>query len=71
MRGYAEVVILTDYDSHGGYLARKSEATVRSFGGRPNLDYRRKLRRATRRELSHIEGLDTYVSNLARRPKVH
>jgi 5S rRNA maturation endonuclease (ribonuclease M5) len=71
VKGYTEVVILTDFDRHGGYLAHKSEATVRSFGARPNLEYRRKIRRATLREISHIEGLDTYVRNLSRRPRIH
>ena len=71
VKGYEEVVILTDYDRHGGYLARKSEKTARSFGVRPNMEYRRKLRKATLGELSHIEGLDTYVRNLSKRPKVH
>jgi len=68
IRGYDEVVILTDYDRHGGYLAHRSESTARSFGSRPNLEFRRRIRRATRRELSHVEGLDTYVRNLRRRP---
>jgi hypothetical protein len=35
------------------------------------MEYRRKLRKATRGELSHIEGLDTYVRNLSRRPRIH
>ncbi len=67
LSGFEEAVILTDYDRHGSYLAKRCEGTARSFGVKPNLDFRRRIRKATYRELSHIEGLDAYVRNLGRR----
>ena len=70
LSGFREAVILTDYDRHGGYLAGRCERTARSFGLRPNLEFRRRIRKATFRELSHIEGLDAYVRNLGRRQAI-
>jgi 5S rRNA maturation endonuclease (ribonuclease M5) len=67
LSGFVEAVILTDYDRHGSYLAGRCERTARSFGVRPNLEFRRRIRKATFKELSHIEGLDAYVRNLDRR----
>ena len=70
LSGFNEVIILTDYDRHGRYLAHKSVTIARSHGVKPNLEFRRRIRRATYKELSHIEGLDTYLRNLTRRKPI-
>jgi 2,5-diamino-6-(ribosylamino)-4(3H)-pyrimidinone 5'-phosphate reductase len=65
--GCLELVILTDYDREGRQLARRYEDATRSLGVKPDLEFRRKLRRATLGEVSHVEGLHTYFTNLKER----
>lgn len=67
VKGFQEVIILTDYDREGRHLARRSQETIRSVGVRPNLEFRRRLRKASMGEISHIEGLHTYFANLGAR----
>lgn len=62
-----KVIVLTDYDREGRDIARAAEAAARSLGIAPDLEYRRRIQRATMGEVSHIEGLDTYLSNLEAR----
>ncbi len=61
------VILLTDWDTAGGRLARR----LREFlGGGPvslDLDYRRHLARALRGELAHVEGLSGWVRRNADR----
>jgi len=64
---HRKVIVLTDYDREGRDIARAAEATARSLGIAPDLEYRRRIQRATMGEVSHIEGLDTYLSNLEAR----
>lgn len=61
---HRKVIVLTDYDREGRDIARAIEATARSLGIAPDLEYRRRIQRATMGEISHIEGLDTYLVNL-------
>jgi 5S rRNA maturation endonuclease (ribonuclease M5) len=61
---FDEVVILTDYDREGRRLARRSQETARSFGVTPNMQFRSEIRRITTGELSHVEGLYTYLRHL-------
>jgi len=63
---FDEVVILTDYDREGRRLARSSQETARSFGVTPNLQFRSEIRRITTGEISHVEGLYTYLTHLRR-----
>ncbi len=63
----SKVVILTDYDREGREIARAAEAAARSLGIAPDLEYRRRIQKATMGEISHIEGLYTYFCNLEAR----
>lgn len=67
LSGFREVIILTDYDREGRLIAHKLESTVRSFGVSPNLEFRKRLRRATFGEISHVEGLHTYFKSINRK----
>jgi len=64
---HGRVIILTDYDREGKDIARATETVARSLGITPDLEYRRRIQRSTMGEISHIEGLDTYLSNLEAR----
>ncbi len=59
------VIVLTDWDSEGGELARR----FRGFLGPKtlDLDYRRKLARVLRGELVHVEGLYGWARRNAER----
>jgi 5S rRNA maturation endonuclease (ribonuclease M5) len=62
-----KVIVLTDWDSEGGHLARR----LRDFLGpediRLDLDYRRRLARLLRGELTHVEGLFGWARRQAER----
>lgn len=64
LSGFDQVVILTDYDREGRRLAYRCENIARSFGVVPNLEFRRRIEKATFGEISHMEGLHTYFTNL-------
>ncbi len=64
---YVEIIILLDYDPEGRSLSRKAEAAIRPMGIRPNLEYSKRIQKACMGELSHVEGLHTYLHNLAAR----
>jgi 5S rRNA maturation endonuclease (ribonuclease M5) len=62
-----KVIVLTDWDAEGGHLARR----LRDFLGAErvtlDLDYRRRLARALRGELTHVEGLFGWARRQAER----
>jgi len=62
-----EVIILTDYDREGRQLSRRYESAARSLSVKPNTSYRRRIKQATMGEVSHIEGLHTYLIHLKER----
>lgn len=61
------VVVLTDWDTEGGHLAQR----LREFLGHGDieldLDFRRRLARAVRGEIVHVEGLAGWARRLADR----
>jgi 5S rRNA maturation endonuclease (ribonuclease M5) len=59
-----EVVILTDWDRRGDLLAIKLSGYLESFGLKPELEIRKKLRLISQKEIKDIESLYTYVSRL-------
>lgn len=59
-----EVVILTDWDRRGDLLAIKLSGYFESFGLKPELEIRNKLRLISQKEIKDIESLYTYVSRL-------
>jgi 5S rRNA maturation endonuclease (ribonuclease M5) len=60
----SEVVILTDWDRRGDILAIKLSGYFHSFGLKPELEIRNKLRLISQKEIKDIESLYTYVSRL-------
>jgi 5S rRNA maturation endonuclease (ribonuclease M5) len=60
----SEVVILTDWDRRGDILAIKLSGYFQSFGLKPDLEIRYKLRLISQKEIKDIESLYTYVSKL-------
>jgi len=60
----SEVVILTDWDRRGDILAIKLSGYFQSFGLKPDLEIRNKLRFISQKEIKDIESLYTYVSKL-------
>jgi 5S rRNA maturation endonuclease (ribonuclease M5) len=60
----SEVVILTDWDRRGDLLAIKLSGYFESFGLKPKLELRNKLRLLSQKEIKDVESLYTYVSKL-------
>ncbi|AKB56052.1 MULTISPECIES: toprim domain-containing protein [Methanosarcina] len=60
----SEVVILTDWDRRGDILAIKLSEYFQSFGLKPELEIRNKLRLISQKEIKDVESLYTYVSKL-------
>ena len=61
------VIILTDWDTEGGHLARRIREFLEASGGRFDLDYRRRLARVVRGEVVHVEGLAGWAHRTAER----
>ena len=59
-----EVIILTDWDRRGDLLAVKLSEYFESFGLRPELQIRNKLKLISQKEIKDIESLYNYVSRL-------
>jgi 5S rRNA maturation endonuclease (ribonuclease M5) len=64
-RGGAKVVVLTDWDTEGGHLARKLKEFLEAEAVGLDLEYRRKFARLLRGELVHVEGLDGWARRTA------
>jgi 5S rRNA maturation endonuclease (ribonuclease M5) len=60
----SEAVILTDWDRRGNLLAIKLSGYFESFGLKPELEIRNKLRLISQKEIKDVESLYTYVSRL-------
>lgn len=60
----SDVVILTDWDRRGDLLAVKLSGYFESFGLKPELEIRNKLRLISQKEIKDVESLYTYVSKL-------
>jgi len=52
-----KVIVLTDWDTEGGHLARRLRDFLEPEDVRLDLDYRRRFARLLRGELTHVEGL--------------
>lgn len=61
---HPEVIILTDWDYHGGKLARRIRESCDACGIRWDDHFRRDLARLVKKEVKDVEGLDTYLRNL-------
>ncbi|HEY3361430.1 MAG TPA: toprim domain-containing protein [Methanosarcina sp.] len=59
-----EVVILTDWDRRGDLLAIKLSGYFGSFGLKPDVEIRNKLKLVAQKEIKDVESLYTYVSKL-------
>jgi len=55
--GPRKVIVLTDWDSEGGQLARRLKEFLESDVPELDLEYRRRLARVLRGEVVHVEGL--------------
>jgi 5S rRNA maturation endonuclease (ribonuclease M5) len=65
--GSRRVIVLTDWDTEGGHLARRLREFLEAERLRLDLDYRRRLARIVRGELVHVEGLHGWARRLAER----
>jgi 5S rRNA maturation endonuclease (ribonuclease M5) len=61
------VIVLTDWDSEGGALARRLRGFLEADRVELNLEYRRRLARILRGELVHVEGLFGWARRSAER----
>jgi len=62
-----KVIVLTDWDTEGGHLARRLRDFLEAESVRLDLDYRRRLARLLRGELTHVEGLFGWARRQAER----
>jgi 5S rRNA maturation endonuclease (ribonuclease M5) len=65
-RDHEEVIVLMDWDRTGGQLTELLEEGLEANQVAYDFTYRRELARATRKEISDVEALDTYIRNLRR-----
>jgi 5S rRNA maturation endonuclease (ribonuclease M5) len=65
--GARRVIVLTDWDTEGGHLARRLKEFLESDRPTLDLEYRRRLARIVRGELVHVEGLHGWARRLAER----
>ena len=59
-----EVIILTDWDKRGGFLASRISEYLRSMDTIPNNSLRSKLSSLVRKEVTEVEGLSRYIEKL-------
>ena len=64
-RGSRRVIVLTDWDTEGGHLARRLKEFLEAEPLSFDLEYRRRLSRILRGELVHVEGLHGWARRLA------
>jgi len=62
-----KVIVLTDWDTEGGRLARRLRDFLEAEDVRLDLDFRRRLARILRGELTHVEGLFGWARRQAER----
>jgi len=67
--GSRRVILLTDWDSEGGRLARRLKEFLSAERLDLDLEYRRRLAGALRGELVHVEGLAGWARRNAERRK--
>ena len=63
----AKVIVLTDWDTEGGHLAHRLRDFLEAEPLVLDLDYRRRLARVLRGELTHVEGLFGWARRQAER----
>jgi 5S rRNA maturation endonuclease (ribonuclease M5) len=56
-QGGRKVIVLTDWDAEGGHLAQRVRDFLTADAVGVDLEYRRKLAKALRGEVVHVEGL--------------
>jgi 5S rRNA maturation endonuclease (ribonuclease M5) len=61
------VVVLTDWDREGGHLAHRLTELLVAEGVQVDVDFRRRLARALRGEIAHVEGLAGWARRSAER----
>ncbi len=61
------VIVLTDWDTEGGHLARRLKEFLEAERLVLDLEYRRRLAHIVRGELVHVEGLYGWARRLAER----
>jgi 5S rRNA maturation endonuclease (ribonuclease M5) len=62
-----KVIVLTDWDTEGGRLARRLRDFLEAENLALDLEYRRRLARILRGELTHVEGLFGWARRQAER----
>jgi 5S rRNA maturation endonuclease (ribonuclease M5) len=58
-------VVLTDWDTEGGHLAQRVREFLTADAVGVDLEYRRKLAKALRSEVVHVEGLHGWARRTA------
>ena len=59
------VILMTDWDSEGGVLARRLKELLEAGDARVDLEYRRRFARVLRGEVVHVEGLAGWARRTA------
>jgi 5S rRNA maturation endonuclease (ribonuclease M5) len=59
-----KVIILTDFDKKGHYLAKRLSNDIQSLGFHPVLKIRNNIMSITRRYIKDIESLPTHINHL-------
>jgi len=59
-----EIVILTDWDKKGSFIAKKIINHLLAYGIIPNTDIRSRLRSLSKKRIKDIESLNNYINKL-------
>jgi 5S rRNA maturation endonuclease (ribonuclease M5) len=59
-----EIILLTDWDTKGGILAKKIRDHLAVYGIMPNKQIRSKIRNLVKKRIKDVESLSSYVSKL-------
>lgn len=60
-----EIILLTDWDSKGGILAKKIRDHLAVYGIMPNKQIRSRIRNLVKKRIKDVESLSGYVSKLS------
>lgn len=59
-----EIVLLTDWDKKGSFIAKKIINHLFAYGIIPNTDIRSRLRSLSKKRIKDIESLNNYINKL-------
>ena len=63
-RSYAQIILLTDWDSKGDEMCKTIDYHLRSMGSRPDKEIRSRLKKLVKKEIKDVESLSQYAQRM-------